>query len=105
LGRTNPGRTAEAVVALLERDELLGLLCRHGLDRGWRRKYVYQLEERLTEMLTMAQLTAGVCRQLKVRAYLEQHYDSTAFGRAAFGGAITQLAAEDNARDLTGQPA
>lgn len=92
-GRINPGRTVDGVAALMEREELLGVLSSVELDRGWRSKPAWQLHDRIVEHLSLAQVTAGACRQLKLRAYLEQRYESTAFGRAAFGGGLAEFSA------------
>lgn len=92
-GQANPGRTVEGVATLLERDELVGVLARLKRQRGWCSKPAFRLVERIVETLSLEEITAGACLQLKLRAYLEQHHDRTAFGRTAFGGGIARLAA------------
>lgn len=93
-GKDNPRRTAEGVASLLERDELVGVLARLGRDKGWCSKPAYRLIEHIQETLSLEQITAGACKQLKLRAYLEKHYETTAFGRTAFGGGLSVIERE-----------
>lgn len=87
-GKVNPARCARAFLDLLERDEVVGLLAGHALDRGVRTAARGDLIERAIRLLPEGIIFGEVRRQLKIRAFLEAKYSGSAFGGTASGGGV-----------------
>ena len=85
-GWTNPDRTSSGYLRLLERNELLSVLTRHGLDKGLRSASWPVLADRAAEKLPLSTIASEVRRQLKIRVLIEARFSRTAFGALATGG-------------------
>lgn len=92
-GKLNGNLTAQGLVGLLERDEILGLLCSFGQDQGVRSAGWQTLADRVVENIPLDQLREGTRRQIKVRALIEARARETAFGTTAFGGGLATACA------------
>jgi hypothetical protein len=86
--RPNPCRTADGMIGLLERPEILSLLAFHSLDRGLSGSNWQDLAAVAIEKLSVRKIAVGVRRLLKIRALVEARYDGTSFGSTAAGGGI-----------------
>lgn len=91
-GKVNPAKCARAFLDLLERDEIVGLLAGHSLDRGSRTAVRGELIERAARLLPEGIIFGDVRRQLKIRAFLEAKYSGSAFGETAGGGGVAASA-------------
>lgn len=91
-GKPNPQRCARAFLDLLERDEIVGLLAGHALDKGFRTAARAELAGRAIDLLSPTEIFNGVRRQLKIRAYLAAKYSRSAFGETAGGGGVAATA-------------
>lgn len=87
-GRLNPDVTSEGYLRLLEREELIGLLSMHDLDRGWRSTPWEILAERVLRSIRPPAIAEGVRWQLKIRVLIEARICRTAFGNSAVGGGL-----------------
>lgn len=87
-GRLNPHISPVGLVQLLERDELLGILCRLGDDRGLRSADWHRLAAKVIAHVKPADLAAHCRRQIKARIRVKASYSDTAFGNLAFGGGV-----------------
>lgn len=82
-GRLNKSPDPLSLAQMLERDELVTLLARNELDRGWRTAPYDALSERAATAIPRRLLSAGVRELIKHRAAFEAQYEDTAFGRTA----------------------
>lgn len=81
--RRNLSLDPRCVAELLQRDELLTLLRRNGVDRGVRSADYAAIVDRAISTIPLDALVAEVREELKFRSAWEAREGSTAFGRAA----------------------
>ena len=91
LGRMNPNCTSEGQLGLLEKGEIIGLLSRHGMDRGYCSATWPVLAGRAIDNLSCKQIAEGVREQLKMRILIRAKLTTTPFGRSAMGGGLSSF--------------
>lgn len=91
MGRLNPNCTSEGQIGLLEKGEIIGLLSRHGMDRGYCSATWDILAGRALTNLSRKQIAEGVREQLKLRILIRAKLTTTPFGRSAMGGGLNSF--------------
>lgn len=82
-GRINQGRDKKALAEAMERDELVALLARHGIDKGRRSAGYGALVQYAVGELTRDKIADHLKQMLKIRAHLASRFANSAFGRNA----------------------